>query len=258
MELSGAIYEAWTEDGGGGIWWRAKEKYREDFKNVPTNGPAAILFARLREPRGYETARWIETHLVDHETGVVWDGLHVSPAGGIREIETARYTYVQGVFLGACVELARWDRDGAEAEHWAERAARTIDAVAEHLTVRPARSASLVLRGQGGGDGGLFAGILARYLAQAALALPEFGPAYERAARTASDLVLSSARAAWSNAAWGHTVRNHRPHSSTGPVFGYEWSEPARLPSQGGVAERDLSVQVSAWMLLEAASLLQR
>ena len=258
MELSGAIYEAWTEDGGGGIWWRAKEKYQEDFKNVPTNGPAAILFAWLREPRGYETARWIETHLVDHDTGVVWDGLHVSPAGGIREIETARYTYVQGVFLGACVELARWDRDGAEAEHWAERATRTIDAVAEHLTARPARSPSLVLRGQGGGDGGLFAGILARYLAQAALALPEFGPAYERSARTASDLVLSSARAAWSNAAWGHSVRDHRRHTSTGPVFGYEWSEPARLPSQGGVAERDLSVQVGAWMLLEAASLLQR
>lgn len=263
-ELSEALYEAWTEDGGGGIWWRVREKYQEDFKNVPTNGPAAILFARLREPRAYETARWIETHLVDQATGVVWDGLHVSAeGGGIREIETARYTYVQGVFLGACVELARWDRDGAEAELWAERATRTIDAVAEHLTTRPRPGASpgrrgRILRGQGGGDGGLFAGILARYLAQAALVLPEFGPGFERPARTAADLVLDSARAAWAHAAWGHSVRNHRPHTSTGPVFGYEWSEPARLPRNGGVAERDLSVQVSAWMLLEAAALIQR
>jgi len=257
-ELSEALYQAWTEDGGGGIWWREKDKYQEDFKNVPTNGPAAILFARLREPRAYETARWIETHLVDQATGVVWDGLHVSATGGIREIETARYTYVQGVFLGACVELARWDRDGAEAELWAGRAIRTIDAVAAHLTARPQHGASLILRGQGGGDGGLFAGILARYLTQAALALPEFGPAYDRAARTAADLVLDSARAAWSHAAWGHSVRDHRRRGSTGPVFGYEWSEPAWLPRDGGVAERDLSVQVGAWMLLEAAALLRR
>jgi predicted alpha-1,6-mannanase (GH76 family) len=256
-ELSEALYQAWTEDGGGGVWWRSREKYGEDFKNVPANGPAAVLFARLREPRAYETGRWIETHLVDPSTGIVWDGLHVSPSGGVREIETTRYTYVQGVFLGACVELARWDRDGAEAHLWAGRAARTIDAVAEHMTVRP-RSGEPVVRGQGGGDGGLFAGILARYLAQAALVLPEFGPAYERASCTAADLVLGSARAAWSHAVWGHGLRNPRARASTGPVFGHDWTQPARLPRRGGVAERDLSVQTGAWMLLEAAALLAR
>jgi predicted alpha-1,6-mannanase (GH76 family) len=51
------------------------------------------------------------------------------------------------------------------------------------------------------------------------------------------------------------------------PVFGPDWSVPARLPTAGGgvgslkggavsssaVAERDLSVQLSGWMLMEAA-----
>ncbi|MBR7839344.1 fructose-bisphosphate aldolase [Actinospica durhamensis] len=270
--LSAALYQAWTEDAGGGIWWRSREKYREDFKNVPANGPAAILFARLREPRAYETAHWIEEHLVDPFTGVVWDGLHASPHGGIREIETTPYTYNQGVFLGACLELAAWDRDGAEAELWADRAVRTIEAVAERLTVPPVvlesggtrtYTRTNILRGQGGGDGGLFAGILARYLAQAALALPAFGPAYEPAARTAAELVLGSARAAWNHAAWGAPVGcfgawRSAATASTGPVFGHDWSVPARLPRNGGVAERELSVQVGAWTLLESAALLSR
>ena len=37
------LHSGWTEHGGGGIWWRR----RDDFKNVPANGPAAILLARL-------------------------------------------------------------------------------------------------------------------------------------------------------------------------------------------------------------------
>ena len=32
----------WSADGGGGIWWRRGD----DFKNAPANGPAAILLAR--------------------------------------------------------------------------------------------------------------------------------------------------------------------------------------------------------------------
>lgn len=271
--LAEALRGGCTPEAGGGIWWRDREKYAEDFKNVPANGPAAVLFARLRDQRAYAVARWIERHLVDRATGVVWDGLHVGADGGIREIETMRYTYCQGVYLGACLELAAWGDDGEPAA-WAERAARTVDAVVAHLTVpveavpgeaapaeaAPAEAApaevgqhgdkrgALVLKGQGGGDGGLFAGILARHLAQAALSLPDYGPGFAQAAYQAADLVFASAGAAW----------DHRAPGPGGPVFGPEWARPAESPRRGPAPERDLSVQVGGWMLLEAAALLAR
>jgi predicted alpha-1,6-mannanase (GH76 family) len=245
-QLAGALRQGWTDDAGGGIWWRLRDKYGEDFKNVPTNGPAAILFARLHDARGFGAARWIEANLVDPQTGVVWDGLHVGEDGQIREVEKVAYAYCQGVYLGACLELASWGNDG-QAGTWAERASRTVTTVAAHLTPTTPSSARLVLRGQGGADGGMFAGILARYLARAALTLPEFGHDYEPAAFLAAELVLHSARAAWRN----------RAAAPGGPLFGPEWSRPADAPRPGS-AERDLSVQTSAWMLLEAAALLSR
>ncbi len=275
-QLAAELKDGWTQEGGGGIWWRLRDKYDEDFKNVPANGPAAILFARLRDGRAFETARWIEAMLVDPQTGIVWDGLHVDQdSGGIREMEKAVYTYCQGVYLGACVELASWGND-RQPEIWAERAARTITAVATQLTSPSAPDAApaanppdhgLVLRGQGGGDGGLFAGILARYLAQAALTLPEFGRDFAPAAFLAGELVQASARAAEHNCA-------PRPRPAPRrPLFGPDWSRPAAPPRPPAAArlrprlhprplyelpERDLSVQTGAWMLLEAAALLSR
>ncbi|MBY8847998.1 glycoside hydrolase family 76 protein [Saccharothrix longispora] len=214
---------AWTDHAGGGIWW----KVDDDFKNVPANGPAAILLARLGEPdRAAATVDWIEEHLRDEGTGLLWDGLHVHPDGTVREVERNLYTYCQGVVLGACVELAGPHDD---------RAARIVDAVADHLAVDG------VLRGHGGGDAGLFGGILARYLAQAALRLRR-----PQAAR-AADLVLRSAEAVWGN----------RTAAAGGPVFGPDWARPARSPA-GDAPERDLSVQLGGWMALEAAALLER
>jgi len=42
-----------------------------------------------------------------------------------------------------------------------------------------------------------------------------------------------------------------------GPVFSAEWSRPAAVPRRG-IAEADLSVQLSGWMVLEAAARLPR
>jgi len=260
--LARQIRSAWTEHGGGGIWWRSRERHHEDFKNVPANGPAAILLARLADPADRERARstvdWIEEHLVDMATGLVYDGLHVRDDGSVRGVETTIYTYCQGVFIGACIELAtkdEADKTGNGAV-WAQRAARTIAAVSEHVTIPDdggEYQPSQVLRGQGGGDGGLFAGILARYLALAATALPSIGAEYAAAGEVAAELVYSSAEAAWRNRA---IIPTGRPVS--GPLFGPDWTKPAELPKRDGPAERDLSVQVGAWMLLEAAAVLER
>jgi predicted alpha-1,6-mannanase (GH76 family) len=113
-----------------------------------------------------------------------------------------------------------------------DNAARTVRAVASHC------APGGVIRGQSGGDGGLFGAILARYLALAARSLP--GPE----ASVARSLVLRSAEACWSGAA-------------EGPVFSAYWDRPAPAsPLPPDAPERDLSVQVGGWMLLEAAATL--
>lgn len=251
-QIAARLRSGWTDHGGGGIWWRRDD----DFKNVPANGPAAILFARLPDlselrdeartdrQRARSTVDWIEQCLVDDTTSLVYDGVHLRPNGEIREIEKTFYTYCQGVFLGACVELATRD-SMAGGTLWAKRAVRTIEAVAQYVTV-PDPSGP-VLHGQGGGDGGLFAGILARYLALAASALPPLGVEYADAARLAADLVFCSADAAWRN----------RAIAPGGPLFGPEWTKPAILPGHTGRPEHDLSVQTGGWMLLEAAASLE-
>ncbi|SDC87262.1 glycoside hydrolase family 76 protein [Actinokineospora iranica] len=234
-EITAQLRAGWTDHGGGGIWWRRGDT----FKNVPANGPAAILLARAHldradRQRARSMTEWMERYLVDHETGLLWDGLYVRPDGAIREVVTIVYTYCQGVYLGACVELAEDDPGGV----WAHRAARTIRAVDNYLAVDG------VLPGQEGGDGGLFAGILARYLAQSALRLPH------AEGDLARRLVLTSADAAWHN----------RGVARSGPVFGPEWSRQAVTPRgmRDQRPERDLSVQLSGWMVLEAAALLER
>jgi predicted alpha-1,6-mannanase (GH76 family) len=59
--------------------------------------------------------------------------------------------------------------------------------------------------------------------------------------------VLASATAAWDG----------RRELPSGPVFAQDWRRPAETPRPGR-AEADLSVQLSAWMLLEAAAAVQR
>jgi predicted alpha-1,6-mannanase (GH76 family) len=237
--IAARLRDGWTDHGGGGIWWRR----RDTFKNVPANGPAAILLARWARAGGERAdlvrarsmTEWMEQALRDEETGLMWDGLYVEEDGSVREIVKTIYTYCQGVYLGACLELARDDHSGP----WAARAERTVDAVANRL------AEGGVLPGQGAGDGGLFAGILVRYLALAAVRLPG-----SPAAEVSAWLVRTSAEAAWRN----------RAVARGGPLFGPEWSQPAVPPrsARDPRLERDLSVQLSGWMLLEAAASLER
>ncbi|GEL18405.1 glycoside hydrolase family 76 protein [Pseudonocardia asaccharolytica] len=215
----------WTSDGGGGIWWRRGD----DFKNAPANGPAAILLARGGQlGAAVEITDWMAATLVDPDIGLVRDGVRVHPDGSVRLVETAIYTYCQGVYLGACVELAERDGD----PRWVRRAAAVLAAVAERI----AGADGVIPGGTDAGDGGLFNGILARYLAEATLRRREL-------AADAGRLVLASAESVWAN----------RAEAEGGPVFAEDWRRPARIPARD-TPEADLSVQLSGWMLLEAAA----
>ena len=241
LALERQLLTGWQPKIGALPWRRGA-----DYYNTPANGPAGIVLARLgRYARATEIADWLDTNLRDDETGLILDGVHL-PSG---RIERPVYTYCQGVVLGLETELAAHTGDSRHVE----RVRRLLAAVGERMTDRG------VVTGGGGGDGGLFNGILARYLALTALLLP--GDGGSTAIRgAAAAIVTASARAAW----------DHRLDVEGEPLFGPDWSRPAQLPTgtagaggptgRGSVTassnpERDLSVQLSGWMLMEAAHL---
>ena len=231
--ITARLRAGWTPAGGGGIWWRRGD----DFKNAPANGPAAILAARTGDLEfAARITDWIAATLVDPQTGLVRDGIRLNVDGTIRNLEATTYTYCQGVYLGACVELA--ERDGHP--RWADRAATVLNAV-----TTMAGPDGVIPGFDDGGDGGLFNGILARYLADTAVRRPEL-------TALAAPLVLASADAAWQGRTHLDDADLDHP-TNGGPVFAPDWRRPARTP-RPGVPEADLSVQLSAWMLLEAAA----
>src|SRR6478736_6499224 len=164
---------------GGGIPWRKQDQ----FFNAPANGPAGIFLTRYgdRLRRAQQMADWIDDTLIDPDTHLVFDGIK---AGSLVR---AQYSYCQGVVLGLETELAARTQD----ERHAPRVHRLVAAVDEHMA--PAG----VLRGAGGGDGGLFSGITARYLALVATDLPGDSADDAVARDTARTIVLASAKSAW-------------------------------------------------------------
>ncbi len=264
-KLSEQFVNAWVPEDGGGIPWRKQDQ----FFNAPANGPAGIFLARYgdRVRRAQQMGDWIDATLLDPDTHLIFDGIK---AGSLVR---AQYTYCQGVVVGLETELAV--RTGEERH--GERVRRLITAIAKEMA--PAG----VLAGAGGGDGGLFAGITARYLALAATSLPGDDDESAQARRTATDIVVASARAAWDNrqtvdglplfgAFWDVAAElsdgavparppapnvealaavEPEPQSESGAA-----PEPAEQPPivpAGGISERDLSVQLAGWMLMEAA-----
>ncbi|NNG34705.1 glycoside hydrolase family 76 protein [Nakamurella aerolata] len=249
--LSARLDAAWDDAAGGGIPWRRGDV----FHNTPANGPAAILLARTGFlPRAAAIADWIDSRLLIADTGLIADGLLPAPETaedqrGYRVDDTV-YTYCQGVVLGAELELVSRNDAAPERIH------RLVDAVATELAT------DNVIRSDGGGNGGLFPGILVRYLTDVAIELPVRSPADERCTATARELVLASARACWAGAA-------QAPH---GPLVSADWAKPTTVPRRGGTGkvrgnamvaasvepQRDLSVQLSGWMLMESAARLTR
>ncbi|WP_144205928.1 glycoside hydrolase family 76 protein [Mycobacterium tilburgii] len=238
-KLAAQFVKAWVPEDGGGIPWRKQDQ----FFNAPANGPAGIFLARYGDHvrLAQQIADWIDETLIDPQTHLVFDGIK---AGSLVR---AQYTYCQGVVLGLETELAARTHD----DRHAPRVHRLVAAVSEHM------ASSGVLKGSGGGDGGLFAGITARYLALVATALPGASADDVLARDTARTIVLSLAKSSW----------EYRQTVDGLPLFGAIWDRDAELPTAGGaqaqfvggavhaseIPEQDMSVQLSGWMLMEAA-----
>ena len=223
-----ALESAHTADLGGGLFWNTKR----DFKNTPATAPAALHFARIGQTdRAAALLDWLDDKLYDGVSGLYQDGLRI--VGGEPVLVPDIYSYNQGPVLAALLEVGR------EAD--LQRAADLIKAVAAGLTTD--HDGLPVLRTHGDGDGGLFTGILARYLAVAANS--ERLPADARG--QARMLVTNTAAAFWS----GRRLENHRTWEVL--VFSKDPALPAKTTHPAG--ERvQLSTQLQAWMTLEAAA----
>jgi predicted alpha-1,6-mannanase (GH76 family) len=215
------------------------------FFNAPANGPAAILLARTG--RAAEAARldvWTQDTLTDPRTGLVRDGVE-----GTR-VRERLYTYNQGTAIGAALALARTAPDAATRRAHRDRAASLVGAVSRWCT-----DAGGLLPASGGGDGGLFSGILCRYLADAARDLGAHARTASASAR-ARELVVAQADALWD----GRAEVEGRPFFSADPRrlaapprAGRTASSSAGTVAGSDVPDGDLSVQVGAWLSLEAA-----
>ncbi|WP_314325682.1 glycoside hydrolase family 76 protein [Paenarthrobacter ilicis] len=231
--LTPQFVSASTDDMGGGTFWSTKR----DFKNAPATAPVALFFARTgQQQKAQALVDWLNGKLLDPERGVYLDGLRINNGQEVQD--TAVYTYNQGPILGALLELG-----GASN---LERAAIVVDAVARELTI----NGTHVIRGDGTGDGGLFTGILLRYLSLAAR--DDRLPGEARA--TALSLVRNTAEALWTTRTTHGTGSLHAGGSgSRSLVFSFDPQLPASQTYPQGAAV-ELSTQLQGWMALEAAA----
>jgi predicted alpha-1,6-mannanase (GH76 family) len=226
------IKTAWNDTLGGGMAWRKGQRY---YKNTPVNGPAIILAARLyqrlKRPDDLAWAKkvygWQKKVLVDPATGLVYDGINQNNDGQLNT--TWKFTYCQGVWIGGTLELYRITNDPA----YLADATKTAD-----LSITdPTLTTNGLMRDEGKGDGGLFKGVLVRYLTQ--LILEPDLPRSQKARYAA--FLKHNAETLWQQG-------TARPQFT----FGTFWQ---KQPTGG---QTGLSSQLSGTMLMEAMALLTR
>ena len=214
----------WNDIQGESLAWRKQQLY---YKNTPANGPLVILGARLHrltgDQRFLSTAlrsfEWLGATLVGPD-GFVEDGINRTEDG---TVDTQwRFTYNQGLYVGAALELAHT----LGQEDLVEVATRTslvaIDELGDGRTFRSEGP---------DGDEGLFKGVYYRYVS---LLLDSIEPSSAHA-RKLSEFIDASTDSLW------EITLAERPDTLQA---GDDWA-------QSGQAKTYLSTQLSAIMATE-------
>ncbi len=224
--LKPVLHAAQTDDLGGGLFWHTVR----DFKNTAATGPAALYFARSGEPeRAAPLVDWLFAHLLCPDNGLLMDGLRM--VQGRTELVADIFTYNQGPVLGVMLQLGR-------AKDF-QTIAELVQKIAQHLTLED----GVTLKTHGGGDGGLFTGILCRYLGLVA----RDQRVDELTRTTAEALIRATARNLW-----------ERRTQIT-------WKGKDVIVFPGGTAPEEtagelpfqFAQQLQAWMILEAQARLE-
>ncbi|MBE7679860.1 glycoside hydrolase family 76 protein [Paenibacillus sp. P13VS] len=225
LELWADIKTAWWEDDLGGMAWKKDQRYN---RNACSSGPASILAARLYErfgdPQDLEWAQkiyeWEKHYLVNPQTGLVADGLVLREDGTLDVNEAWIFTYNQGTFIGAGVELYRITGDQVYLQDAEKTAAGSLKSLTNEKTG--------IFLEDGDGDGALFKGILIRYMVEL------YDAGHNKALKKA---IFRNADALWKG-------------SRNNGLFGQAWGQPAQNPLH-------LTAQLSGVFLLEAAAKLE-
>lgn len=227
-ELWNEIIKHWSDVHGGGITWKINTPFG---KNACSNGPAAILAMRLYDldkdteyldwaKRIYE---WEKSTLVDPASGLVWDNIDIVDRETVIQKDWI-FTYNVGTYLGAANELYLVTKDQAYLNDAIQTASSTM--------ISPQLTTEGVLKSEGEGDGGLFKGILVRYMNRL-VQNPDLDDNKRR------DLI----RFLKFNAETFYQRGLARPSMMSSP----DW----RMQPQ---SKTDLSTQLSGMMLMEAAA----
>mgnify|MGYP000877793049 CR=1 FL=1 len=229
-ELWSDIEKAWNENyADGGLAWKKDMIYS---KNACSNGPAAIMAARLynitKEEKYKEWAlkiyEWQKNTLFNRGTGAVYDNIN----GETGNVDMTALTYNQGTMVGAAVELFHITGDVSFLNDAQKAAYYTITKL---IDVN-----SNILRNEGDGDNALFKGIFMRYFY---ILLQE-----ENLNSSYKSLFLNffnkNAETVWLSGCFPDTF-----------LFGSAWST---VP----VGESQLTAQASACMLIEAKALYEK
>lgn len=150
-------YNEWC---GGGVAWRKDMLW---YKNTPANAPAVILASRMYKLNHKEedlrfakkVFDWQLNNLYDFETGYVIDGMNREQ--DMKKDVDWKFTYCQGVFIGACMEM----HEHFENDLYLEYAEKTINNLQNDYMDH-----ERIFKDEGSDDIGLFKGILARYLSE--------------------------------------------------------------------------------------------
>jgi predicted alpha-1,6-mannanase (GH76 family) len=140
---------AWSDDLGGGLWWKTDNR----SKNACVNGPAAIAAVLLsrscQEPayllKATNIFLWERTNLFNATTGQVYDNIRLNGRKGYRA-----FSYNEGTFIGAA-DLLGYTNEAIQA--------------ATYTMNQLCRDGLLPAYGEAG-DGGGFNGICVRWIAR--------------------------------------------------------------------------------------------
>lgn len=130
------------------------------FKNTPANGPAIIMGLRLYRITNKVAYRdtavmmynWLTPTLINPDNGLSWDGIKSG------KLERAIYTYNQGLYIGASIEMYKLTKNIRYLKNALHTAKGTINS--------NILSPDGILKSEGQGDGGLFKGIFVRYFTE--------------------------------------------------------------------------------------------